>query len=90
MLVKYNPFSIENTEVDMWGFVISEGKYSDITIKINDVSVEDNSDLMQLDFNILSKPDSITDKDLQSDEFNTTVEFIINDILKKAIDEYKN
>jgi len=90
MLVKYNPFSIKKDDIDAWGFVIAEGTYRDVTIQINNLGIKDNSNDFELDFHIISKPDTITDKDLQSTTFNIVVENILNDIIKNALDEYEN
>ena len=90
MLVKYEPFSIQNEKLDQWGFVLKEGKYAETTISITNIELEDNSNELKLDFGFVKKTAGVEEEDYNSKEFNTIIENIINDILLKAMDEFKN
>ena len=88
MLVKYEPWNIEDTT---WGIEIVEGEFKGTKISINDISMpKENGDEMLLDFNFIKIPEGKTDQDMNSDKFNITINFILNDILTKAIDEFQN
>lgn len=90
MLVKYEPFSIKNEKLDQWGFILKEGKYVGTTISITNIELEDNSNELKLDFGFVEKTAGVSEEDFNSNEFNTIIENIINDILLKAMDESKN
>lgn len=90
MLVKYEPFSVQNEKIDQWGFIIKEGKYIDTTISVTNIELEDNSNQLKLDFGFVEKTPGVDEDDFNSKELNTIIENIINDILLKAMDEFKN
>jgi len=90
MLVKYEPWSVQNEKLDQWGFKITEGKFDGTLISITSVQLEDNSNELKLDFGFVEKPAGVKDVEYDSKEFNSIMENIINDILLKAMDEYKN
>jgi hypothetical protein len=90
MPVQYEPWSVQNEKLDQWGFRILEGKFNGTLIGITSLELEDNSNELKLDFDFVEKTSGIEDKEYSSKEFNTIMENIINDILFKAMDEYKN
>jgi hypothetical protein len=88
MQVKYEPWSVKNDKMDLWGFRITEGEYENTVVSIKSVELTDDG--VALDYNYIATPPDKTEEDMKTEEFNSVMEFIMNDILKKAIDEFEN
>ena len=90
MPVKYKPWSIENEKTDVWGFELLEGEFAGTTIAITSLSMENSDDgAIALDFTVFKQPED-KEIDTQSDNFNETLSGVVNDILKKAMNEFEN
>jgi sulfite reductase beta subunit-like hemoprotein len=88
MQISYDPWSIKKEGTDFWGIKINDGKYKDTIISINDMSFDAiNENEIKLDYEYLIRPKHLSDHDFNSDEFNQIISFILEDILRKAIDE---
>lgn len=91
MQVKYRPWTIQENGIDAWGFVIDEGKYADTVISINDIKLLDDTDGVNLDYNVHKKPDSLESVNISEEkDFADILQYILQDIIKKAIDEHDN
>lgn len=91
MQVKYRPWSIQENGIDAWGFVIDEGRYADTVISINEVKLLDDADGVNLDYNVYKKPDSLESVNISEEkDFTDILQYILQDIIKKAIDEHEN
>jgi len=88
MQVKYEPWAVQNEKMDAWGFRITEGMYENTVVAIKSVELE--NDNLALDFNFVATPADKTEDDLNTEEFNSIIEYIVNDILKKALDEFED
>lgn len=86
MLVKYSPWHLSDKA---WGFKIEDGDFAGTTISINDVSLPDDGSDMVMDFNYVTFPKGKEEKDLNTESFNLVMNFIMNDILTKAIENYE-
>ena len=73
-----------------WGFEIIDGEYNGVTVQIEKLDWPDEgSNELALDYHVVHKPELVTDEDIKSDTFKAVVEVIINDILREAINEFK-
>ena len=73
-----------------WGFEIIDGEYSGVTIQVEEIAFSEEEDTgVKLNFHVISKPETFNDDEVESDLFNSTVELIINDILREAINFYE-
>lgn len=86
MQTQYSPWG--DNEKNIWGFIVNEGKFTDTIISINNVELNEEN-LCVLDFNFVNKPKNLDDNEFNSDGFNLLMQDIINDILRKAIDEHR-
>jgi len=86
MLVKYSPWALSDKA---WGFKIDDGEYAGTTISINDVTLPNDGSDMVLDFNYVTLPKGKEEKDMQNESFDLVMNFIMNDILTKAIKDYE-
>ena len=74
-----------------WGFKFISGEYLDVVVQIAEVKLpEDSGGEASVDYHVISRPEHITEEDIQTDMFKSTFELVINDILKEAIDIYEN
>jgi hypothetical protein len=92
MPVQYEPwgFKDEEQQVDLWGVKLLDGNFAGTTISINSVEMEDNNENVKLDFTFIRKPEGKTEEQLTSEEFNNIMAEVINDILRKTINEFEN
>ena len=73
-----------------WGFEIIDGEFNGVTVQIAKLDWPDEgSNELALDYHVVHKPELVTDEDIKSDTFKAVVEVIINDILREAINEFK-
>lgn len=84
----YTTWAVENG----WGFELHDGEFKGTVIQIEDVNFieEDSEDgNMELKFHILSTPDNMSKEELAGDSFTRVISECMNDILTKAIENYK-
>jgi hypothetical protein len=92
MPVQYEPwgFKDEEQKVDLWGFKLLDGNFAGTTISINSVEMENNNENVKLDFTFIRKPEGKTEEQLTSEEFNNIMAEVMNNILRKTINEFEN
>jgi len=88
MQVKYEPWQVVKDDKEHWGVRILEGKFNELALAINDVKMEDN-DEVSVDYDIIYSVLPIEEV-TESQEFNDTLSYIIQDILVKAMNEHEN
>lgn len=76
-----------------WGFEIVDGEFSGVVVQIGYLKIleeakEDGSNC-DVDYNIINKPEDISDEDLKSEIFHKLFEMIITDIMEEAIRIYE-
>jgi len=87
MQVKYEPWGIKKEEKEVWGFRILEGKFNELTVAINDVKMEEDNNV-SVDYDIVYS--LIPPTDINEDEFNQVLSYIIQDILIKAVNAHED
>jgi len=90
MQVKYEPWVIRTDDKEIWGVKILDGKFENTTFSINELDQNDGNQSLELDYTVLSAPDGMVVEDVAGSEFDEVINFIIRDILQKALDEYEN
>lgn len=91
MLVKYEPWSVKNDQMDAWGIVIKEGQYAETVIGFNDIDFSEEESGVNLDYTIYKLPENLDKDTLPNDaQFSECMKHILEDVLKRAIDEYEN
>ena len=92
MQVQYEPwgFRDENQKIDLWGFKLLDGDFAGTTISINDLEMDDSNPELKLDYTVIRKPDNKTDEEMQSVAMQEVFSYVVNDILRKAINEWEN
>lgn len=77
-------------EGEHWGVEIIDGEFSGVVIEIQKLDIkEDSSGELSVDYHVIHKPELLEENLEQSDLFKNTLEIIVNDILKEAIDSYE-
>jgi len=88
MQVQYEPWHLNEKA---WGIKFTGGKFKDTIISIDTLDFEpDHEGMMTLDFHFINKTSGLPEREFNSIEFNSLMEKILNDILKRAIDEFDN
>lgn len=83
----YQPWFVGDKD---WGFQIIDGEYSGVVVQVESIEFSKKDDgTVDLDFHVIKQPESLQELDIKSDLFTQTVELIINDILKEAIEHYE-
>ena len=74
-------------EDDNWGVEIIDGFYKDIVVQFKGIEFIENGDNnVSLDYHVIYKPSVVTEDDVKSDEFNSILTLIIEDIIKEAME----
>lgn len=89
MQVKYEPWKV-NEETNIWGIRVLDSEFAGTMIAFNEFDSEDDSEQFKLDYTIIQAPEGKLVENLAGPEFESMLNFIVNDILKKAIDDYEN
>ena len=77
-------------ETEEWGVEIIDGEFTGVVVKFNNLNIsESEKGGVDVDLDIINQPESIEKIDTQNPLFNHTIEIIINDILKEAIEIYE-
>jgi hypothetical protein len=75
---------------DQWGVEIIDGEFSGVTIQFEKFTFSEKDDSsVDLDYHIINKPEDMGDPE-KSEVFAQTLELIVNDILREALNEVKN
>lgn len=92
MPVKYEPWGFEREEQSHWGVRILEGKFANTVISFNDISLQEEGDSnLQLDYTVVHHPENMMEKYMSEDpDFQKDMGWILEDILRKAINEHEN
>ena len=82
----YKPWFTGNED---WGVEIIDGEFSGLVVQIESLEFSKKDDgTVDLNFHVINK-DNFPNLDTTGDLFNKTIELIINDVLKEAIDHYE-
>jgi hypothetical protein len=90
MLVKYEPWVIQDKEQEIWGVKILEGEFTGLSLSFNEFDMEDDTPDLALDYTIIQVPEGRTKEDIQGDAFDGVLKGIVIDILEKAIEYNEN
>lgn len=90
MQVKYEPWGLSKKDVELWGVKILDGKYENTIISISNLEMAGEGGEVQLEFDFINKATGLNDSDYNGDDFNKIMSFILEDILRKAIDDFKD
>lgn len=89
MPVKYEPWSINKEDKQLWGIKIVDGTYADTVLSINDIKFADEkSGDVELDYDYIVKTKGLSEEDYKTDEFDRIMSYILEDILRKAMDDF--
>lgn len=73
-----------------WGVEIISGEFAGVIVKINSLNLsEKENGGVDIDLDIIKHSEETENIDTQTPLFNNTLEIIINDILKEAIEIYE-
>ena len=79
----YRPWFEGNTN---WGVKITSGDFKDVVIQIEKMEFSDEPNNVELVYHVISKPDILEEELSKNPVFESTIELIVNDILKEAIE----
>ncbi len=79
----YRPWFEGNTN---WGVEITSGDFKDVVIQIEKMEFSDEPNNVELVYHVISKPDILEEELSKNPVFESTIELIVNDILKEAIE----
>ena len=90
MQVKYEPWVVKTEDSEVWGVKILDGEFAGCAFAINELDEKEGSKELILDYNVVSPPENKSVEDASGPNFDAALNFIIQDILQKAIDVYEN
>lgn len=84
----YKPWFVGEKD---WGFEILEGEFSGAVVQIQDLNFpKDDSPNLDVNYHIIHKPELIEKELFEGDMFKALFETIINDIIREAIENFKD
>ena len=91
MQVNYEPWSMKNEDLEVWGVRLLDGEFAGTAISINELDMaEDETGGLNLDYTIVKWPEGREgEKDL-GPLFEEALTYVMTDILQKAVNEYEN
>jgi len=90
MQVKYEPWVLKTEDNEVWGVKILDGEFAGCAFAINELDEKDDTKELMLDYNVVQPPENKSVEDAGGPNFDAVLNFIIQDILQKAIDEHEN
>lgn len=83
----YKPFFVGE---DTWGIEIISGDFNGTVIQIEKFDFKEGTDgEFELEYNLINKPEIILEEDYKSEKFEFTIQLIINDVLKEALEAHE-
>lgn len=83
----YKPWFANDND---WGFEILEGEFKDVVVKINSIEFVENGDgNTELAYEVINKPDILSEEDVKGELFKTVFTTIIEDIVREAVALYE-
>jgi len=90
MQVKYEPWVLKTEDNEVWGVKILDGEFAGCAFAINELDEQDDTKELMLDYNVVQPPENKSVEEASGPNFNAVLNFIIQDILQKAINEHEN
>jgi len=89
MQVNFEPWKV-NEDTNIWGVKILDGDFEGAMIAFNEFDSEDDSTNFKLDYTIVKEADGKTMSEMNGPAFDEMLNYVVNEILRRAIDEYEN
>lgn len=71
---------------EKWGLVILRDQFKDVALQINNIEFSrTNESSVDLDYEVINLPDTVTEDDTKSTIFNELMSVIISDVLTEAV-----
>lgn len=77
------------TNTDEWGFEILSGDYLGVVLQVSKLDLPAENESVDLEYHIINKPETLEEETLKGPEFSATIELVINDILREALEIYE-
>ena len=73
-----------------WGFEILEGEFKDVVIKVSSIEFVENGDgNTDVTYDVINKPEILSEEDVKGELFKTVFTTIIEDIVREAVKLYE-
>ena len=73
-----------------WGVEIIDGEFSGVSLQITKLTFSEAEEgKLDIDYHIIHKPDIVTEESVKGDLFNNTLELIINDVVREAVENFE-
>ena len=83
----YKPWFVGDKD---WGIEIIDGEFSGVVLQIESIEFAENEPGgVDLNYHCIKQPEDFNEDTLKGDLFKNTLEIIIQDILKEAIDHHE-
>lgn len=83
----YRPWFID----EKWGVEILSGDFLGLVVEITKLEFSDKIDnSVDLEYNVIHKPEDLNEEAVKGPMFTNTMELVVNDILREAVEIAKN
>ena len=84
----FKPWAVDG---DRWGVEITQGPFEGAVIQIENVELSPKEDgSVEVDYHLLSIPAHLNESEFKNENFNSTMQEIINEILREAVTYYES
>lgn len=76
---------------DDWGFELLSGDFQGVVVQVEKVDItDDSSGQVKLDFHVIHRPEIVSEEEIKSEQFESVIETVVNDILLEALEIHKD
>ena len=76
---------------DRWGFEVLSGDYQGVIIQLESLKFEEvnKKSAIGINYHVIHKPQIIPEQDMKSNNFQSLIDTVVNDILNEAMENYE-
>ena len=76
---------------DRWGFEVLSGDYQGVIIQLESLKFEEvnKKSAIGINYLVIHKPQIIPEQDMKSNNFQSLIDTVVNDILNEAMENYE-
>ena len=90
-MLKDKLYKVWHNQNGEWGVEVLEDNYKGLIAHIKEISLDDVTNQLSVDYNILYKPDRLSHTDVNNNQtFDTFFGSLMNDVVTEAIAVYKS
>lgn len=76
---------------ERWGFEVLSGNFQGVIIQLEELKFEqvEQKSAIGINYHVIHKPEIIPKEDMKSNNFQSLIDTVVNDILNEAMENYE-